>query len=107
MTIDELDYEAAERQADELSDNMTSDLIDMFIKDDRQHILSTVQMAIASQMFDAVNLQMIDMMEKLNISESDQADIGNIVNCMISFSNVCAVYSALQKIRLTSNDTNG
>jgi len=47
------------------------------------------------------------MMEKLNISESDQADIGNIVNCMISFSNVCAVYSALQKIRLTSNDTNG
>ena len=31
MTIDELDYEEAERQADELSDNMTSKLIDMFI----------------------------------------------------------------------------
>jgi len=58
-------------------------------------------------MFEALYGELHDIMDKLNIPEINQEDIGNIVSSLIVFSQVSAVYEALQKIRLTSNDTNG
>ena len=105
MIFDKLDYEQLKNESDDFSDEMISDLIDMFIKDDRQHIPLTAIMAVASLMFDAVNAEMNYMMKKLNIPESEHEDIEKIVNCMVVYSNVCAVYSALQEICLQTTLT--